>query len=45
MESKVWENSTIDSSKHSHLKLPAKNSECEIANTPYLKVVGISICI
>ena len=38
---KVQENGTIDSSKHSHIKLPTKNPECEIANTPYLKVVGI----
>ena len=36
------ENGTIDSSKHSHIKPPAKKPECEIANTPYLKVVGIS---
>ena len=40
---KARENSTIDSSKHSHVKPPAKNPECEIANTPYLKVVGIEI--
>jgi len=40
---KARENGTIDSSKHSHVKPPAKNPECEIANTPYLKVVGIQI--
>ena len=39
---KARENGTIDSSKHSHVKPPAKNPECEIANTPYLKVVGIT---
>ena len=33
----------IDSSKHSHVKPPAKNPECEIANT-HLKVVGIYLC-
>ena len=38
---KVQENGTIDSSKHSHVKPPAKKPKCEIANTPYLKVVGI----
>ena len=38
---KARENGTIDSSKHSHVKPPTKNPECEIANTPYLKVVGI----
>ena len=27
---KTWKNSTIDSSKHSHVKPPAKNPECEI---------------
>ena len=40
---KARENGTIDSSKHSHVKPPAKNPECEIANTPYLKVVGIDV--
>ena len=40
---KARENGTIDSSKHSHVKPPAKNPECEIANTPYLKVVGMIV--
>ena len=42
MGRRVRENGTIDSCKRSHVKPPAKNPECEVANTPYLKVVGIS---
>ena len=37
------ENVTIDSSKHSHVKPPVKNPECEIAKYPYLKVAAIAL--